>query len=146
MACNRNKMPTATPMPEAWLTFNDQKSGKIAFPIENISSEWEGRYFSLAVSTADGRMLQLQRLETDSLPGFYEGGAFQLVYMPGNFQPACISRLIKKNTLEVIKTETGYSLILKGAFDCPDFNYTVSGALPITEPSSPRRTTYPIAR
>jgi len=145
-ACNRQKVPAAAEIPAAWLTFTDQKSGNINFPIEQISAEWVGREFSVAIATADGRMLQIQQLQTDSLPGFYEGGTFQLVYMPGNFQAPCISSSIKKNTLEVIKTDKGYSLLLNGAFNCPDFNYVVTGALPISKPASPQRSTYPITR
>jgi len=145
-ACNRQKVPAAAEVPAAWLTFTDQKSGNINFPIEQISAEWVGREFSVAIATSDGRMLQIQQLQTDSLPGFYEGGTFQMVYMPGNFQAPCISTLTKKNTLEVIKTEKGYSLLLNGGFDCPDFNYRVTGALPIAKPASPQRTTYPITR
>lgn len=144
--CSRNKVPAETAKADAWIAFNNQKSGSIQFPIEQISAEWVGRNFSVAIATSDGRMLQIQQLETDTLPGIYDGGTFKLVYMPGNFQQPCISQHPKKNNLDIVKTATGYTILLKGTFDCPDFKYTVTGAIPITEPSSPQRTIYPIAR
>lgn len=146
MSCSRHKLPEAVAQPEVWLAFSDPQRGNISFPIEQISAEWVGREFSLAIASSDGRMLQIQQLKTDSLPGFYEGGTFRLVYMSGNFQSPCISQQPKKNSLEIVKTENGYLLNLKGVFDCPDFKYTVTGALPISEPERPNRTTYPIAR
>lgn len=146
LSCSRNKLPETAAQPDVWLNFSDANQGSVNFPIEQISAEWVGAEFNLAVAAADGRMLQIQQLQTDSLPGFYEGGTFRLVYMPGNFQAPCIAQQSKKNSLAIVKTETGYSLELKGVFDCPDFKFNVAGALPISEPARPRRTTHPIAR
>lgn len=145
-SCSRNKVAKTPAVPEVWLTFTDQKSGQFPFQIEEISAEWSGRALHIAVAAADGSMLQIQQLETDTLPGKYEGGTFKLVYMPGNFKTACISTQVKKNSLEIVKTEKGYLLQLKGVFDCPDHNFSVAGSLPISEPERPLRTTYPTSR
>ncbi len=146
LSCSRSKLPQTFAPPEVWLNFSNSKQGSVSFPIEQISAEWVGWVFSLAIASADGRMVQIQQLQTDSLPGFYEGGTFRLVYLPGNFQPPCISQHPKKNNLEIVKTEKGYLIRLKGVFDCPDFKFDVDGALPISQPERPNRTTNPIAR
>lgn len=136
-----NKMPD-----KAHVSLHDATGAALSFKIKAIQAQQLNGKLNLAITSTEGSMLQLNGLDAASLKaGKQKAGSYQVVFMPGGMQAACVGSPEMASKLYLIEGENAqWSLRLEAELSCQGKKMKtkaqLSFTLPAPEFAAPNRT------